>query len=91
MKLADYVVTESGFGADLGAEKFVDIVCRKSGLRPDCAVIVVTIRALKYHGGVNLPDLGKENLEALEKGIAHLERHVNNIRNPLRFALRHLH
>ncbi len=81
LKLADYVVTESGFGADLGAEKFVDIVCRKSGLRPDCAVIVVTIRALKYHGGVNLPDLGKENLEALEKGIAHLERHVNNIRN----------
>ncbi|WAV89697.1 formate--tetrahydrofolate ligase [Oxalobacter aliiformigenes] len=81
LKLADYVVTESGFGADLGAEKFVDIVCRKSGLRPDCAVIVVTIRALKYHGGVNLPDLGKENLSALEKGIAHLERHVNNIRN----------
>ena len=81
LKLADYVVTESGFGADLGGEKFVDIVCRKSGLRPDCAVIVVTIRALKYHGGVNLPDLGKENLEALEKGIAHLERHVNNIRN----------
>ena len=81
LKLADYVVTESGFGADLGAEKFVDIVCRKSGLRPDCAVIVVTIRALKYHGGVNLPDLGKENLAALEKGIAHLERHVNNIRN----------
>ena len=80
LKLADYVVTESGFGADLGAEKFVDIVCRKSGLRPDCAVLVVTIRALKYHGGVNLPDLGKENLEALEKGIPHLERHINNIR-----------
>lgn len=80
LKLADYVVTESGFGADLGAEKFVDIVCRKSGLRPDCAVLVVTIRALKYHGGVNLPDLGKENLEALEKGIPHLERHIHNIR-----------
>lgn len=81
LKLSDYVVTESGFGADLGAEKFVDIVCRKSGLRPDCAVVVVTVRALKYHGGVNLPDLGKENLPALEKGMAHLERHINNIRN----------
>lgn len=80
LKLADYVVTESGFGADLGAEKFVDIVCRKSGLRPDCAVLVATVRALKYHGGVNLPDLGKENLEALEKGIVHLERHIQNIR-----------
>ncbi|MBR5999723.1 MAG: formate--tetrahydrofolate ligase [Oxalobacter sp.] len=80
LKLADYVVTESGFGADLGAEKFVDIVCRKSGLKPDCAVLVVTVRALKYHGGVNLPDLGKENLEALEKGLPHLERHINNIR-----------
>lgn len=80
LKLADYVVTESGFGADLGAEKFVDIVCRKSGLRPDCAVLVVTVRALKYHGGVDLKDLGKENLEALEKGITHLERHIHNIR-----------
>ncbi len=80
LKLADYVVTESGFGADLGAEKFVDIVCRKSGLRPDCAVLVVTIRALKYHGGVNLPDLSKENLDSLEKGISHLERHIQNIR-----------
>lgn len=81
LKLADYVVTEAGFGADLGAEKFIDIVCRKSGLRPDCAVIVATIRALKYHGGVDLQDLGKEDLAALEKGMANLERHVNNIRN----------
>jgi len=81
MKLADYVVTEAGFGADLGAEKFIDIKCRKSGIRPDAAVIVATIRALKFHGGVDKADLGKENLEALEKGIANLERHVNNIRN----------
>ncbi len=81
LKLADYVVTEAGFGADLGAEKFVDIVCRKSGFKPDCAVVVATVRALKYHGGVELPDLNQENLAALEKGIANLERHVNNIRN----------
>lgn len=81
LKLADYVVTEAGFGADLGAEKFVDIVCRKSGFKPDCAVVVATVRALKYHGGVDLPDLNQENLAALEKGIANLERHVNNIRN----------
>src|SRR5438105_358047 len=81
MKLADYVVTEAGFGADLGAEKFVDIKCRKSGLRPDAVVIVATIRALKYHGGVDLKEVTKENLAALEKGIANLERHVNNVRN----------
>ncbi len=81
LKLADYVVTEAGFGADLGAEKFVDIKCRKSGLRPDAAVIVATVRALKYHGGVDLKNLGQENLAALEKGIANLERHVNNVRN----------
>ena len=81
MKLADYVVTEAGFGADLGAEKFIDIKCRKSGLRPDAVVIVATIRALKYHGGVDLKELNKENLAALEKGIANLERHVNNVRN----------
>ena len=81
LKLADYVVTEAGFGADLGAEKFIDIKCRKSGLRPDAVVIVATIRALKYHGGVDLKELNKENLPALEKGIANLERHVNNIRN----------
>jgi formate--tetrahydrofolate ligase len=81
LKLADYVVTEAGFGADLGAEKFVDIKCRKSGLRPSAVVIVATVRALKYHGGVDLKELNKENLTALEKGIANLERHVNNIRN----------
>ncbi len=81
LKLADYVVTEAGFGADLGAEKFVDIKCRKSGLRPSAVVIVATIRALKYHGGVDLKELNKENLGALEKGIANLERHVNNVRN----------
>jgi formate--tetrahydrofolate ligase len=81
LKLADYVVTEAGFGADLGAEKFIDIKCRKSGLRPDAVVIVATIRALKYHGGTDLKELNKENLPALEKGIANLERHVNNVRN----------
>ena len=81
LKLADYVVTEAGFGADLGAEKFVDIKCRKSGLRPDACVIVATIRALKYHGGVELKDLNQENLPALEKGMANLARHVNNVRN----------
>ncbi len=81
LKLADYVVTEAGFGADLGAEKFIDIKCRKSGLRPSAVVIVATIRALKYHGGVDLKELNQENLAALEKGIANLERHVNNIRN----------
>jgi formate--tetrahydrofolate ligase len=81
LKLADYCVTEAGFGADLGAEKFIDIKCRKSGIRPDAVVIVATIRALKYHGGVERAALTKENLAALEKGIANLERHVNNVRN----------
>jgi formate--tetrahydrofolate ligase len=81
LKLADYVVTEAGFGADLGAEKFIDIKCRKSGLRPAAAVIVATLRALKYHGGVHLRDINKENLPLLEKGIANLERHVANVRN----------
>jgi len=80
LKMAEYVVTEGGFGADLGAEKFVDIKCRKSGLRPDCAVLVTTVRGLKYHGGVDIADLSKENLVALEKGMANLERHVHNIR-----------
>jgi formate--tetrahydrofolate ligase len=81
LKLGDYVVTEAGFGADLGAEKFVDIKCRKSGLRPDACVIVATVRALKYHGGADLKALDREDLAALEKGIANLERHVNNVRN----------
>jgi len=80
LKLADYVVTEAGFGADLGAEKFVDIKCRKSGLRPAVVVIVATIRALKYHGGCDLKQINQENLDALEKGIANLERHVNNVK-----------
>lgn len=79
LKLADYVVTEAGFGADLGAEKFFDIKCRKAGLRPDCVVLVATIRALKMHGGVAKDDLKKENLAALEKGFANLERHVGNL------------
>ncbi len=79
LKLADYVVTEAGFGADLGAEKFVDIKCRKSGLRPAAAVIVATVRALKYHGGVEVADLGRENVAALERGLANLQRHVENV------------
>ena len=81
LKLADYVVTEAGFGADLGAEKFIDIKCRKTGLKPSAVVIVATVRALKYHGGVDVKELGKENLEALAKGITNIERHVNNVRN----------
>jgi len=81
LKLSDYVVTEAGFGADLGAEKFVDIKCRKSGLRPDAAVIVATVRALKYHGGAELKTLNQENLEAVDKGLANLERHVRNVRS----------
>ena len=80
LKLADYVVTEAGFGADLGAEKFFDIKCRKAGIKPDCVVIVATIRALKMHGGVAKDDLKKENVQALEKGFANLERHVQNLR-----------
>jgi formate--tetrahydrofolate ligase len=79
LKLADYVVTEAGFGADLGAEKFIDIKCRKSGLRPSAVVVVATVRALKYHGGADLKSLNTENLAALEKGIANLERHVHNV------------
>jgi formate--tetrahydrofolate ligase len=81
LKLADYVVTEAGFGADLGAEKFVDIKCRKAGLTPRAAVIVATVRALKYHGGVELADLKNENLAALEKGAVNLERHIDNVVN----------
>ncbi|MGH8682427.1 MAG: formate--tetrahydrofolate ligase [Burkholderiales bacterium] len=80
LKLADYCVTEAGFGADLGAEKFIDIKCRKSGLRPSAAVIVATVRALKYHGGQDLKTIGQENVAALEKGIVNLERHVENVR-----------
>jgi formate--tetrahydrofolate ligase len=79
LKLADYVVTEAGFGADLGAEKFLDIKCRKTGLMPSAAVIVATLRALKYHGGVDVKEVSKENLAALEKGLVNLERHVENV------------
>jgi formate--tetrahydrofolate ligase len=80
LRLTDFVVTEAGFGADLGAEKFVDIKCRKSGLRPDAAVVVATVRALKYHGGVALADLQTEDVGALEAGMANLRRHLQNIR-----------
>jgi len=79
LKLADYVITEAGFGADLGAEKFFDIKCRKAGLKPDAVVLVATIRALKYNGGVAKADLGAENLEALAKGIVNLEKHIENL------------
>ena len=92
LKLADYVVTEAGFGADLGAEKFLNIKCRKSGLKPDCAVIVATIRALKMHGGVIKEELKKENVEALKKGLVNLERHINNVRKfglPITVAVNH--
>jgi formate--tetrahydrofolate ligase len=79
LKLADYVVTEAGFGADLGAEKFLDIKCRKSNLKPSCVVIVATIRALKMHGGVAKDDLKNENVDALKKGLVNLERHIQNV------------
>ncbi len=92
LKLADYVVTEAGFGADLGAEKFLDIKCRKSDLKPDCVVIVATIRALKMHGGVAKEDLKKENVSALKEGMVNLRRHINNIRKfglPVTVAVNH--
>ncbi len=79
LKLADYVITEAGFGADLGAEKFFDIKCRKAGLKPDAVVLVATVRALKYNGGVAKDDLGKENLDALKRGIVNLEKHIENV------------
>ncbi|MFM9834855.1 MAG: formate--tetrahydrofolate ligase [Methylophilaceae bacterium] len=79
LKLADYVITEAGFGADLGAEKFIDIKCRKANLQPDMVVIVATIRALKYHGGMDLKELGVENVENLINGISNLKRHINNL------------
>ena len=81
LKMADYVVTEGGFAADLGAEKFIDIKCRKAGLKPSAVVIVATVRALKYHGGVAKADLNNENLEALEKGLPNLLQHVDNVKN----------
>ena len=81
LKLADYVVTEAGFGADLGAEKFLDIKCRMADLHPSAVVLVATVRALKSHGGVTKPDLNKPNVEAVRKGVANLERHIDNIKN----------
>ena len=92
LKLADYVVTEAGFGADLGAEKFLDIKCRKSGIKPDCVVIVATIRALKMHGGLSKDALKKEDVNALKKGLVNLERHINNTRKfglPVTIAVNH--
>jgi len=92
LKLADYVVTEAGFGADLGAEKFLDIKCRKSGLKPSCVVIVATIRALKMHGGLSKDELKNENVEALKKGIVNLERHIENVKKfglPVAVAVNH--
>ncbi len=93
MKLADYVVTEAGFGADLGAEKFIDIKCRKSGLRPSACVLVATVRAIKYHGGADLKSITTKNLEALAAGILNLERHIKNIKCvynlPLVVAINH--
>ncbi len=93
LRLADFVVTEAGFGADLGAEKFMDIKCRQSGLRPDVAVIVATVRALKYNGGVEVADLNTENLAALSVGVANLKKHVSNLRQhfglPVVVALNH--
>ncbi|WP_029148616.1 formate--tetrahydrofolate ligase [Methylophilus sp. 5] len=93
LRLADYVVTEAGFGADLGAEKFMDIKCRQSGLRPDVAVIVATVRALKYNGGVEVADLNTENLAALAVGVANLRKHIENLRQhfglPVVVALNH--
>jgi formate--tetrahydrofolate ligase len=81
LKLGDYVVTEAGFGADLGAEKFIDIKCRKTGLTPSACVLVATIRALKYHGGKDVKELNSEDLDALKKGMVNLERHVDNVTN----------
>ncbi len=92
LKLADYVVTEAGFGADLGAEKFLNIKCRKSGLKPDCVVVVATIRALKMHGGLAKDELKKENVKALKKGLVNLERHISNVQKfglPVAVAVNH--
>jgi len=80
LKLSEYVITEAGFGADLGAEKFLDIKCRKAGIQPSCVVLVATIRALKMHGGVEKDDLKEENTDALKKGLPNLERHIENIK-----------
>ena len=92
LKLCDYVITEAGFGADLGAEKFIDIKCRKSGLKPSCVVVVATIRALKMHGGIAKEELKKENIAALKKGLVNLERHIENVKKfglPVTVAVNH--
>jgi formate--tetrahydrofolate ligase len=92
LKLADYVVTEAGFGADLGAEKFFDIKCRKAGLKPVRAVIVATVRAMKMNGGVKKDDLGTENVDAVKKGCANLGRHIGNVKSfgvPVVVAINH--
>jgi len=86
LKLSDYVVTEAGFGADLGAEKFINIKCRKAGIKPDMAVVVATVKALKYHGGLGLKELGEENLDALKAGLRNLQRHLDNLQQE--FGLR---
>jgi formate--tetrahydrofolate ligase len=86
LKLSDYVVTEAGFGADLGAEKFINIKCRKAGIKPDIAVVVATVKALKYHGGMALPDLANPDLTALQQGLANLQRHLHNLQQE--FGLR---
>jgi formate--tetrahydrofolate ligase len=94
LKLADYVVTEAGFGSDLGGEKFMDVVCRKAGFRPSCVVLVATVRALKMHGGVPKKELQKEDLDALDKGLANLKKHIENMRNfgvPVVVAINHFH
>src|SRR6185312_8588873 len=93
LKLGDYVVTEAGFGADLGAEKFFDIKCRQSGLKPAAAVIVATVRALKMHGGVGKAELGQENVAAVGGGMANLLRHIENVRKfgvPVTVAIIHV-
>src|SRR5690606_28977285 len=94
LKLADYVVTEAGFGADLGAEKFFDIKCRKAGLKPSAAVIVATIRAMKMNGGVKKEDLGPENVDAVKKGSSNLGRHIENVKKfgvPVLVAINHFY
>jgi len=81
LKLGDYVITEAGFGADLGAEKFIDIKCRKAGIKPDAVVLVATIKAIKYHGGVEKDKIQEENIEGIERGIDNLYRHIDNLKN----------
>ena len=93
LKLADYVVTEAGFGADLGAEKFLNIKCRKAGIAPDCVVLVATVRAMKMNGGIAKADLGAENVDAVKAGCANLGRHIGNVKSfgvPVVLSLIHI-